>query len=158
MIYTEVDLQYSKKVLVVEDSPTQQLMYKHKFSDAGFDVTIVENGLSAIMHLRDNTPDIMVVDYVLPSMDGLELCKEVKTMHHLRNLPIIITSDSRDTSLFDKARQIGVDKFIPKAEGPDFLIVQVKELLASTSNSPALHSDRRRLSHSGSLSEISARA
>ncbi len=77
-----------KTILIVEDEPTQQLLYETEFQDMGFHTIIARDGEEAIQKVRENQPDVIILDLMLPRKHGLEALREVLAANP--NLPVII--------------------------------------------------------------------
>lgn len=77
-------------VLAVDDSKTVQLLLEHQLRAFGYDCHIAESAERATAMLQDSRPDVLIVDSVLPGIDGVELIANIKTDHHLRRIPVIV--------------------------------------------------------------------
>lgn len=80
----------------------------------GFEVTEAENGLEGLEKIREDVPDMVFTDIVMPVMDGLELCQEIKNDPALVNLPVVVLSTHADATYILKAIRNGADDYVPK--------------------------------------------
>ncbi len=103
-----------KRALVVDDYRSMRITLKDRLEKIGFTVTESENGLEGLEKLRQEPFDIVFTDIVMPVMDGLELCNEVKSDIGLRNTPVVVLSTHTDASYLLKAINMGADDYIAK--------------------------------------------
>ncbi len=134
-------------VLVVEDEPEIRDMLSFALGRAGFQVWEAESAEDAERHLEGVLPGLLIVDWMLPGMSGVELARRVRRDQHTRELPIImLTARGEET---DKLRSFdsGVDDYVTKPFSPRELIARVKALMrrAGASESGVLEHGSLRL-------------
>ena len=102
-------------VLVVDDLPSTRILISDMLREMGF-TSIVEasNGVDAMKQLADAKPGLMVCDYVMKGMSGVDLIRELRKNPDLRKLPVIMLSNNRDVPLIDAALHAGADDYIVK--------------------------------------------
>ncbi len=103
-----------KTALVVDDYKSMRLTLREYLVSFGFTVTEAENGLEGLEKIRENPPDMVFSDIVMPVMDGLELCLEIKNDPNLVNIPVVVLSTHADASYILKAIHNGADDYVPK--------------------------------------------
>lgn len=103
-----------KKALVVDDYHSMRVTLKERLVELGFEVTEAENGLEGLEKIRADIPDMVFTDIVMPVMDGLELCQEIKNDQALVNLPVVVLSTHADASYILKAIHNGADDYVSK--------------------------------------------
>ncbi|VAX25468.1 hypothetical protein MNBD_NITROSPINAE04-2316 [hydrothermal vent metagenome] len=103
-----------KKALVVDDYHSMRVTLKEGLVKLGFEVTEAENGLEGLEKIRADIPDMVFTDIVMPVMDGLELCQEIKNDLALVNLPVVVLSTHADASYILKAIRNGADDYVSK--------------------------------------------
>lgn len=103
-----------KKALVVDDYRSMRVTLKELLEEIGFSVTEAENGLDGLEKAKANPFDIIFTDIVMPVMDGLELCNEIKTHPDLNRIPVVVLSTHTDASYLVKAIGMGADDYVPK--------------------------------------------
>lgn len=108
-----VDLK-NKHALVVDDYHSMRITLKERLEEMGMRVTEAENGLEALDKIKETTFDIIFTDIVMPVMDGLELCHEVKSVPKLSSIPIVVLSTHTDAAYLLKAINMGADDYVPK--------------------------------------------
>ena len=77
-------------ILVVEDEPAQREVLSYNFAAEGFSVTTAENGEEALLLVGEVNPDIIVLDWMLPSVSGIEVCRRLKSRAETRAIPVIM--------------------------------------------------------------------
>lgn len=117
------------RVLVVEDSLPTREMITDLLKNNGWAVKIACDGLEAINLLKEYNPDIVVLDIVMPRMNGYELCRHLKSNPKTQNVPVIICSEKREE--FDRywGMKQGADAYIAKPFKAPELIATIKQLL-----------------------------
>jgi twitching motility two-component system response regulator PilH len=119
------------KVLVVEDSAPQREMISEMLQKSGLNVAIAADGVEAMEQLGTIQPDLVVLDIVMPRMNGYEVCRQIKSDPKTQNLPVVIcSSKSEDFDRYWGMKQ-GADAYIAKPFQPKELIGTVKQLLRS---------------------------
>ncbi|WP_428897249.1 two-component system [Parelusimicrobium proximum] len=117
----------SKKVLIIEDEPTIADLAKMILERAGFEIEICDNGREAIDMLRSFQPDAVLLDVMLPGMDGSAIANEMKNDAELNRIPIIVMSAlSESRNLFRDVPQ--VRDFAAKPFSIQTLVEQVKKV------------------------------
>jgi twitching motility two-component system response regulator PilH len=117
------------KVMVVEDSLTQRKMICDLLKDSGLQVSVASDGVEALAEVQKNCPDLMVLDIVMPRMNGYELCRRLKSDPKTRNIAIVMCSSKGEE--FDRywGMKQGADAYIAKPFQPTELVGTVKQLL-----------------------------
>ncbi len=119
----------NKKVLLVDDEPDIIAILKYNLEKEGFDVRTAVNGKEGIAVANEFVPDIIVLDVMMPEMDGIEMCIELRALPKLQNILIaFLTARGEDYSQiagFDS----GADDYITKPIKPRVLISRLKALL-----------------------------
>lgn len=119
-------------VLLVEDEEDIQTLLIYNLSKAGFDPIAVESGEEGLQSALEKCPDVIVLDLMLPGMDGLSVCRILKTNDKTSNIPIIIASARGEESDIITGLEIGADDYITKPFSPKVLIARIKALLRRT--------------------------
>jgi CheY-like chemotaxis protein len=96
-----------KKILLVEDDQDLLEMVELKLSNEGFEVDTAESGQEALDYLRESLPDLVLLDIMLPDIDGLSVLNEIANQPETSNLPVIIYSNVADQGSFEQAEAIG---------------------------------------------------
>ncbi|MBT9315223.1 response regulator transcription factor [Leptothoe spongobia] len=116
-------------VLVVEDSVAQREMIIDLLQGNGLQVTVASDGVEALAHIQGDLPDLVVLDIVMPRMNGYEVCRRIKSDPATQNLPVVLCSSKGEE--FDRywGMKQGADAYIAKPFQPTELVGTVKQLL-----------------------------
>ncbi|MCH2077230.1 MAG: phosphate regulon transcriptional regulator PhoB [Rhodobacteraceae bacterium] len=116
-------------VLVVEDEPAQRAVLTYNLESEGFRVVEAENGEEALLLVSEEAPDVVVLDWMLPSVSGIEVCRQLKMRKETQALPIIMLSARSEE--IDKIRglETGADDYVTKPYSVLELIARVKSQL-----------------------------
>lgn len=119
-----------KKVLIVEDSATQRKVISRMLSEQGYRVREVSDGYKALEFLDNEVPDLILLDIVMPGMDGYEVMSGIKEKEYMKSVPIIMLT-SRDT-LIDKMRGkiSGTNEYLTKPFKSDQLMKKINKYLS----------------------------
>lgn len=116
-------------VLVVEDSVTQREMITDLLKGSGIEVTIATDGVEALEHIQGHCPDLVVLDIVMPRMNGYEVCRRLKADPKTQKVPVVMCSSKGEE--FDRywGMKQGADAYIAKPFQPTELVGTVRQLL-----------------------------
>ncbi|MDX1977640.1 MAG: response regulator [Pseudanabaenaceae cyanobacterium bins.68] len=116
-------------VLVVEDSPPQRAMISDLLRESGLEVFTANDGIEALEQIQKTRPDVVVMDVVMPRMNGYELCRKLKKDKATESLPIVMCSTKGED--FDRhwGFKQGANAYISKPFQPQELVGTVKQLL-----------------------------
>lgn len=136
----------SRQILIVEDEPSISGFVRRGLIFEGFDVAVVDNGTDALAHMRDNPPDLVVLDLMLPGIDGIQITQRVRAAEEAEGtprLPILMLT-ARD-AVADRVNGLdaGADDYLIKPFDFDELVARVRALLrraapTSTNNQEVL--------------------
>ena len=117
------------KILVVDDEPNVLRMVGYALHTEGFAVVVAKNGAEALAKIQSETPDLVILDVLLPDISGEEVCKQLRMKPETLDLPIIMLSARSEVP--DKVRgfEAGADEYIVKPITPEELIARIKALL-----------------------------
>ncbi|AOX03877.1 MAG: response regulator [Moorea sp. SIO3I7] len=117
------------KVLVVEDSLAQRQMISDLLKGSGLKVDVASDGVEALEHILEYCPDVVVLDIVMPRMNGYEVCRRLKADPKTQNVPVVMCSSKGEE--FDRywGMRQGADAYIAKPFQPTELIGTVRQLL-----------------------------
>lgn len=119
-----------KKILIIEDEADMAQVVDTRMKKSGYEINVVESGEEAFEFLKNSTPDLILLDLLLPQMQGQEVCKKLKNDHKLRQIPVILfTASASDIPKI--AKEIGADDYILKPYNPGELLSKVRKLTGS---------------------------
>ena len=116
-------------VMVVDDSITVRKVTQRHLLKRGIDVLLAKDGVDAVEQLRDQVPDVMLVDIEMPRMDGYELTSRVRSDSRLKQVPIIMITSRAGDKHRDKAFALGVNEYMTKPYQEDELFARINSLL-----------------------------
>lgn len=119
-----------KHILLVEDDPFLVDIYTTKFKKANLEVEVATNGEEALAKLKEKTPDLVVLDLVLPRIDGWEILSKIKANPKLKNLKVVVLSNLGQKEEVEKGLKLGATKYLIKAHcTPSQVAEEVKRCL-----------------------------
>ena len=116
-------------VLIVEDEPEIREMLNFSLTRAGFTVIEVATGEMALQRLDTDLPDILIVDWMLPGMSGVELAKRIRRDELTSALPLLILTARNEETDVLKSFESGIDDYMSKPFSPKELVARIKALL-----------------------------
>lgn len=121
-----------KKILIIEDNEELVDIYKMRFEAADFEIDVANNGFDAMVFLADNTPDLILLDIMMPEMSGFEVLESVRNnlSGDRKNIPIIIWSNITQEKDRERAKNLGANLYLSKSSfsGND-LIERIQKFL-----------------------------
>jgi DNA-binding response OmpR family regulator len=119
-----------KSILLVEDDPFLIDIYTTKLKEADFSVEVATDGNEGLQKAKENPPDLIVLDIVLPHIDGWEVLKEIKNDKKLKDLKVVIISNLGQKEEVEKGLKIGATKYLIKAHyTPSEVVEEIKATL-----------------------------
>jgi len=117
------------RVLVVEDEPAQLEILAYNLESEGFLVSRARDGEEALLLIREDVPDVIVVDWMMPHLSGIEVCRRLKSNPETRSIPVIILSVRSEDE--DKVRglEIGADDYVVKPYSVVELMARIRTQL-----------------------------
>jgi len=119
----------SARILIVEDEEPLALLLRYNLESEGYEVETVARGDDADTRLKESTPDLVVLDWMLPGLSGIELCRRLRTAPQTRTLPIIMLTARGEESERVRGLSTGADDYIVKPFSVPELIARVRALL-----------------------------
>lgn len=106
----------TKKVAIVEDDIAIAQMYRIKFESEGYNVETAENGIIGLEMIDDFRPDIVLLDLMMPEMNGDEMLAKLRKLDWAKDLPVIILTNMGESEAPSTLKDLNVDSYIVKAE------------------------------------------
>lgn len=120
-----------QKILLVEDDPFLLDMYSTKFKDVGFNIVVAQDGEMALVKAKEESPDLILLDVVLPKKDGFEVLKTLKSDNQTAAIPVVLLTNLGLDSDVKRGLELGAQSYIIKAHfTPTEVVAKVKEILA----------------------------
>lgn len=116
-------------ILVVEDEAPLLTLLRYNLEKQGFQVDEAADGQEALMRVAEAPPDLVLLDWMLPAMSGLEVCRQLRRRHDTRGLPIIMVTARTEDQDAVRALDTGADDYIAKPFVMDALLARIRALL-----------------------------
>jgi two-component system, sensor histidine kinase and response regulator len=115
-------------ILAVDDTPDNLLLLEAILSEEGYDIHTVEDGISALKHIEQSPPDLILLDVMMPGMNGYEVTHHIRKNSALPFIPILLIT-AFDHSSVVEGLDMGADEFVRKPVDPEELLARVRSLL-----------------------------
>lgn len=116
-------------VLLVEDEPAQREVLAYNLESEGYAVSRAENGEEAMLQVAEITPDLVILDWMMPLMSGIEVCRQLKTREDTRNIPVIMLSARSEEVDTVRGLETGADDYVVKPYSLRELMARVRTQL-----------------------------
>ncbi len=118
------------KILLVEDDPFLIDIYSAKLKKAGFSVEVVSNGEMVLGKAKEIKPDLILLDIVLPNMDGWEILRAIRNNSETKEIKVIILSNLSEKEDVEKGLKFGASKYLIKSHyTPSEVVNEIKKIL-----------------------------
>ena len=124
-------------VLVVEDEAALATMLRYNLEKSGFRVEEAADGQEALTRIAETTPDLVLLDWMLPAMSGLEVCRQIRRRPATRDLPVIMVTARTEDQDAVRGLNTGADDYITKPFSTEALIARMRALLRRAGSVPA---------------------
>lgn len=122
-------METNKKILVIEDDPATSRLVDYSLRHEGYQVITCSNGLEGIRKAQSENPDLVILDVMLPGMDGFEICNRLKHDPATSSLPILMFSAKAQEIDKEMGAKVGADDYLTKPSAPSEIINRVEKLL-----------------------------
>ncbi|HUF87360.1 MAG TPA: phosphate regulon transcriptional regulator PhoB [Thermohalobaculum sp.] len=119
----------SARILVVEDEESLGTLLDYNLSHAGYRVRLAADGDTALMALEEETPDLVVLDWMLPGVSGIEICRRIRARPQTRDLPVIIVTARGEEEDRVRGLDTGADDYMTKPLSVGELMARIKAVL-----------------------------
>jgi two-component system phosphate regulon response regulator PhoB len=139
-------------VLIVEDEQALVTLLRYNFEAAGYEVATALDGDEALMAVSERRPDLIVLDWMLPSISGLEVCRQLRRKAETRDVPVIMLTARGEEADRVRGLDSGADDYVTKPFSPTELVARVRAVLRRSRPSTA----EEVLSYAGILMDLAA--
>ncbi|GFE66946.1 phosphate regulon transcriptional regulator PhoB [Litoreibacter roseus] len=119
-------------VLVVEDDPAQREVLAYNIRAEGYHVDTAENGDEALLKVKETTPDLVVLDWMLPNVSGIEICRQLKVSTDTQRIPVIMLSARSEETDRVRGLETGADDYVVKPYSVAELLARIRTQLRRT--------------------------
>ena len=124
-----------QKILIVEDEPRLADLHREYLNQAGFETQWLNDGMGVVSHIKENETDLVVLDLMLPSKDGLEICQDIRAFSRIPIIMVTARVEEIDRLL---GLEFGADDYICKPFSPREVVARVKAVLRRSSQSESI--------------------
>jgi DNA-binding response OmpR family regulator len=124
----------TRKILVIEDDPATSRLVEYSLRREGYEVSKCSNGLEGIRRAHSDVPDLIILDVMLPGMDGFEICHRLRAEPDTAKLPILMFSAKAQEIDKSTGMKVGADDYLTKPSAPAEIVSRVENLLAKKSS------------------------
>ena len=117
------------KIMVVEDEEPLGVLLKYNLEAEGYQVEVISRGDEAEIRLQENVPDLLVLDWMVPAVSGIELCRRLRMRPETERLPIIMLTAITETTDRVVGLEMGADDYVSKPFDPRELLARVRAVL-----------------------------
>jgi len=118
-----------KKILIIDDEPDIIKIIKFRLVKMGYEVTTAADGKEGLESVRLTKPDLVLLDFRMPFLNGDEVCKEIKKDESTKHIPVMLMTASTQDALEENTIKMGVDDYILKPFDPEELINKIRKLI-----------------------------
>jgi two-component system sensor histidine kinase/response regulator len=120
-----------KKIMLIDDSSTNNILYESILSEEGFEVTVVSNPLLAIQSIKSEKPDLIILDLRMPVLDGFQIMEKIRGDKDISAIPIIVLSAENSREAEQKSYNLGAALYLNKPIGIDDIIQIVSKQMSA---------------------------
>ena len=121
----------SKKILIVEDDPSFSRAINHIIDKEGYDVVTATNGMTGLRMANEENPDLVILDVMLPGLDGFEICSRLRKEPQTAELPIIMLSAKGQEADKNTGLKVGANEYLTKPVDRELLLKTITSLLGT---------------------------
>ncbi len=126
----------SASILVVEDEAALLTLLRYNLEKQGFRVEEATDGQEALLRIAESKPDLVLLDWMLPSLSGIEVCRQIRRRPATRDLPVIMVTARTEDADAVRALDTGADDYIAKPFAVDALMARIRALLRRSASVP----------------------
>ena len=115
------------RILIIEDDPLMSRMYQKIFTFEGYEVDLADNGADGLEKVRSQKPNLILLDIMMPEMDGFAVLHELKKDPDTKDCEVIMLTNLSDNDAYRKAVQLGANGFLIKIETPPEKLIEEVE-------------------------------
>lgn len=120
----------AKSILIIEDDPSFSRAINHIVEKEGYDVSTASNGMTGLRMVKENPPDLLILDVMLPGLDGFEICSQLRSDPPTAELPIIMLSAKGQETDRETGLKVGASEYLTKPVNRELLLETISRLLS----------------------------
>ena len=118
-----------KKILIADDNENIREALTYLLEDEGYDLLLAKDGAETLRKVRENRPDILFLDIMMPEINGFDVCRTIKNDPDLRETYVIMLTAKGQVAEQERGKEVGADEYIVKPFSPMELLTKVKNIL-----------------------------
>ena len=118
-----------KKIVLIDDNPVVRQLYTRLFQKAGYNIITAENGEEGLAVIRKESPDAAVIDYMLPDISGLEVCRQLRSDTNADTIRLVLFTADEQEDTRKKALEAGVETVVVKSPEASEIIAKIEQSL-----------------------------
>src|ERR1700733_3900267 len=118
-----------KKILVIEDDRDISELISYNLEREGYEIACLYDGSQAIDFVHKRKPELIILDLMLPEVDGIEICRTLKSDPNTKHIPIVMLTAKSEEADMVVGLQMGADDYIPKPFSPKVLVARIKAIV-----------------------------
>lgn len=118
----------SAKILLVEDDPSLIELIKYNLEQEGYEVLVEMDGENGLITALEEQPDLILLDWMLPNLSGIEICRRIRRDKSTKNIPVIMLTARSEESDRIRGLDIGADDYVTKPFSPKELVARIKAM------------------------------
>jgi CheY-like chemotaxis protein len=127
------------RILIVDDAPLGRDAIAKLLQQEGFETAVARNGTDALIKLKDKTPDLILLDHMMPEVDGLTFLSGIRRFPKWKQLPVMMLTATRDRTAHNQAQALKLTDYIVKAElSAQQIIDKIKQHFGTAATQPAI--------------------
>jgi len=119
----------AKKILFIEDEPDQIAMVGMRLEAVGYEMLSASDGKEGLKKVSEEKPDLILLDMIMPKMDGLEVCRRLKETPDTAGIPVIVITATGEKDAEKRCRDCGAEDFVKKPYESKNLVAKIEALL-----------------------------
>ena len=120
----------AKKILFIEDEPDQITLIRARIEASGYDFDSAMDGIEGLKKVEETKPDIVLLDLILPKLNGFEVCRKMKQNPETKGIPVIVLTAIGIKDAEERCRGCGADSFFKKPYDSKALMEEIKKLIS----------------------------
>ena len=120
----------AKSILIIEDDPSFSRAINHIVEKEGYNVSTASNGMTGLRMVKENPPDLLILDVMLPGLDGFEICSRLRNEPPTARLPIIMLSAKGQETDRETGLKVGANEYLTKPVNRELLLETISKLLS----------------------------
>jgi DNA-binding response OmpR family regulator len=139
----------AKRILVVDDEQDILLLLQRRLESSGYEVITACTGQDGLEKARTEAPDLIILDLMLPGLDGYQICGILKHDRRYMKMPILVLTARAQLKDYELGMKVGADAYVTKPFEPQSLLIKIEELLSKNKKQSSSKEEQRKLETSG---------